>query len=257
MVCPFLLTRPIIPLSVCWKNTVRRQTAWSGKVFSDVWVVWWNSWWTPRIFGQAGLKENTLVVFTCDNGWSTASSNTDDPNQKLFRSYAQRTKGSPYEGGTRNPILLSGLNRITPEDSSDLAHAIDLFPTIVSAAAESAKDYRDWFAGWKARKQRDTIFGVNHSTHNMTLAIQTIPCSISGALKEWKLFKRYQGRIYLRITVLFINGTLLLIICMISRKIRMNWTILRILCPRGWSTCLPKLSNGEKILGARTKIKLS
>ena len=61
-----------------------------------------------------GLKENTLVIFTCDNGWSTASSNAEDPNQKLFRSYAQRTKGSPYEGGTRNPILLSWPKRISP-----------------------------------------------------------------------------------------------------------------------------------------------
>ena len=81
-----------------------------------------------------GLKENTLVVFTCDNGWSNASSNVKDPNQKLFRSYAQRSKGSPYEGGTRNPILLSWPKRITPADSPDLAHAVDLMPTIVRAA---------------------------------------------------------------------------------------------------------------------------
>ena len=35
------------------------------------------------------------AVFTCDNGWSTASSNAEDSNQKLFRGYSQRTKGSP------------------------------------------------------------------------------------------------------------------------------------------------------------------
>ena len=83
---------------------------------------------------KQGLKENTLVVFTCDNGWATASSNAADPNQKFFRSYAQRTKSSPYEGGTRNPILLSWPKRITPENSTDLAHAVDLFPTIIKAA---------------------------------------------------------------------------------------------------------------------------
>jgi arylsulfatase A-like enzyme len=146
---------------------------------------------------KQGLKENTLVVFTCDNGWSTASSNADDPNQKLFRSYAQRTKGSPYEGGTRNPILLSWPKHITPEDSSDLAHAIDLFPTIVSAAGGEVPkglpgiDLLDE----SARKQRDTLFGVNHSTHNMTLGdpddtLQYIWC-IEG---KWKLIKRYQGK---------------------------------------------------------------
>jgi arylsulfatase A-like enzyme len=146
---------------------------------------------------KQSLKENTLVVFTCDNGWSTASSNATDPNQKLFRSYAQRTKGSPYEGGTRNPILLSWPKHITPEDSSDLAHAVDLFPTIVGAAGGKVPiglpgiDLLDE----SARKQRDTLFGVNHSTHNMTLGdpddtLQYIWC-IEG---KWKLIKRYQGK---------------------------------------------------------------
>jgi arylsulfatase A-like enzyme len=146
---------------------------------------------------KQGLRENTLVVFTCDNGWSTASSNADDPNQKLFRSYAQRTKGSPYEGGTRNPILLSWPKRITPEDSSDLAHAIDLFPTIVSAAGGEVPAGLSGInlLDEKARKQRDTLFGVNHSTHNMTLGdpddtLQYIWC-IEG---KWKLIKRYQGK---------------------------------------------------------------
>jgi arylsulfatase A-like enzyme len=146
---------------------------------------------------KQGLRENTLVVFTCDNGWSTASSNADDPNQKLFRSYAQRTKGSPYEGGTRNPILLSWPKRITPEDSSELAHAIDLFPTIVSAAGGEVPAGLSGInlLDQKARKQRDTVFGVNHSTHNMTLGdpddtLQYIWC-IEG---KWKLIKRYQGK---------------------------------------------------------------
>ena len=146
---------------------------------------------------KQGLKENTLVVFTCDNGWSTTSSNTDDPNQKLFPSYAQRTKGSPYEGGTRNPILLSWPKHITPEDSSDLAHAVDLFPTILSAAGGEVPAGLSGInlLDAKARKQRDTVFGVNHSTHNMTLGdpddtLQYIWC-IEG---NWKLIKRYEGK---------------------------------------------------------------
>ena len=145
---------------------------------------------------EQGLKENTLVVFTCDNGWSTASSNMDDPNQKHFRGFAQRTKGSPYEGGIRNPILLSWPKRIKHLDSKDLAHAVDLFPTIISAAGGIAP------AGLPginlldvaARSKRDTIFGVNHSIHNMTLGdpddtLQYIWC-ING---RWKLIKRYNG----------------------------------------------------------------
>jgi arylsulfatase A-like enzyme len=146
---------------------------------------------------KQGFRENTLVVFTCDNGWSTASSNTNDPNQKLFRSYAQRTKGSPYEGGTRNPILLSWPQKITPEDCSDLAHAVDLFPTIVSAAGGEVPkglpgiDLLDE----SVRKQRDTVFGVNHSTHNMTLGDPDDTLQYIWYIEgKWKLIKRYQGK---------------------------------------------------------------
>jgi len=146
---------------------------------------------------KSNLRENTLVVFTCDNGWSTASSNKNDPNQKLFRSYAQRTKGSPYEGGTRNPILLSWPSRITPADCPDLAHAVDLFPTIISAVGGGAP------AGLpginlldaQARTNRKTVFGTTHATHNMTLGnpddtLQYIWC-VQG---DWKLIKRYRGK---------------------------------------------------------------
>ena len=143
------------------------------------------------------LRENTLVVFTCDNGWSTVSSNAEDPNQKLFRGYAQRTKGSPYEGGIRNPILLSWPKQITPKDSPDLAHAVDLFPTIVSAAGGKVPPELPGIdlLNEPIRKERNTIFGVNHSTHNMTLGnpddtLQYIWCIVG----KWKLIKRYQGK---------------------------------------------------------------
>ena len=138
-----------------------------------------------------------MVVFICDNGWSTASSNANDPNQKSFRSYAQRTKGSPYEGGTRNPILLSWPKQIEPADSPDLAHAVDLFPTIVTAAGGMTPEGLPGIdlLDESARKQRKTIFGVNHSTNNMTLGnpddtLQYIWC-IEG---KWKLIKRYHGK---------------------------------------------------------------
>ena len=146
---------------------------------------------------QQGQREKTLVIFTCDNGWSTVSSNRSDPNQKLFRGYAQRTKGSPYEGGTRNPILLSWPGKVEAEDSPDLAHAVDLFPTIVSAAGGK---YPKSLSGInlldpEVRSVRKTVFGTTHSTHNMSLGnpdetLQYIWC-IDG---YWKLIKRYRGK---------------------------------------------------------------
>jgi len=146
---------------------------------------------------KQGLRDDTLVVFTCDNGWSTASSNKEDPNQKLFRGYAQRTKGSPYEGGTRNPILFSWPSRITPEDCPDLAHAVDLFPTLVSAAGGEPPAGLSGInlLDAQARSNRKAVFGTTHATHNMTQGnpddtLQYIWC-IEG---KWKLIKRYQGK---------------------------------------------------------------
>ena len=159
--------------------------------------------WMDETVGQLlgyleenGLKENTLVVFTCDNGWSTASSNDHDPNQKLFRGFALRTKGSPYEGGIRNPILLSWPKQIVPADSPDPAHAVDLLPTIVGAVGGKVPEGLPGInlLDSQERKSRRIIFGTTHATQNMTLGdpndtLQYIWC-IEG---RWKLIKRFHG----------------------------------------------------------------
>ena len=143
-----------------------------------------------------GLRENTLVVFTCDNGWSTASSNRGDPHQKLWRSYAQRTKGSPYEGGIRNPILLSWPGKVKVEDSPDLAHAVDLFPTIVSAAGGTPPQELpgiDLFDA-ESRAKRKAVYGVVHATHNMTLGDPNVTLQYVWCIEGvWKLIKRFHG----------------------------------------------------------------
>jgi arylsulfatase A-like enzyme len=84
------------------------------------------------------LTENTVVLFLCDNGWAAASTNAGDPNQKLWKEYAQRSKSSPFENGIRTPIMVSWPGRVTPERPPDLAHAIDLFPTIAAATGLTA-----------------------------------------------------------------------------------------------------------------------
>jgi arylsulfatase A-like enzyme len=143
-----------------------------------------------------GLRENTLAVFTCDNGWSTASSNRGDPHQKLWRSYAQRTKGSPYEGGIRNPILLSWPGKVKVEDSPDLAHAVDLFPTLVSAAGGTPPQELpgiDLFDA-ESRAKRKAVYGVVHATHNMTLGDPNVTLQYVWCIEGmWKLIKRFHG----------------------------------------------------------------
>lgn len=143
------------------------------------------------------LTENTLVLYICDNGWAAPSTNTDDPNQKLWKRYAQRSKSSPYEKGIRTPIMVSWPGRIKPARVPEFAHAIDLFPTIAAAsgleppANLSGVD----LLNEKARKARLRVFGVTHSTHNMTpedpdATLQYLWC----VEDDWKLLLRYNGK---------------------------------------------------------------
>jgi arylsulfatase A-like enzyme len=119
---------------------------------------------------RRGLRENTLVIYLCDNGWAAASQNEDDPNQKLWKDYALRSKSSPFEMGIRTPVMLSWPDRFKALRTSDLAHAIDIFPTIAAAAGiETPKGLSGInLLDETARKNRDTVFGVAHSVHNMT-----------------------------------------------------------------------------------------
>lgn len=145
---------------------------------------------------KKGLSANTVILYICDNGWAAASTNRDDPDQKLWKGYAIRSKGSPYENGIRTPIMVSWPGKIEPGRPSDLAHGIDFFPTIAAAAGLKAPDGLPGIdlLDAEARQQRDAVFGVCHSIHNMT------PGNPDGTLQylwcveeQWKLLVRYNG----------------------------------------------------------------
>lgn len=71
---------------------------------------------------ESGELENTLIVYTCDNGW------IQDP-EKLNR-FAPRSKRTVYEGGIRTPIIFSWKNHIIPRmDNQNLATNLDIWPT--------------------------------------------------------------------------------------------------------------------------------
>jgi arylsulfatase A-like enzyme len=146
---------------------------------------------------EKGLTENTMVIYICDNGWAARSTNAVDPNQKLWKRFALRSKGSPYERGIRTPIMISWPGRVQPARTQDLAHAIDIFPTIAAATEINAPaglpglDLLDE----NARTSRKAIFGVCNSSHNMTPGnpdetLQYLWC-IEG---DWKLLLRYFGK---------------------------------------------------------------
>jgi arylsulfatase A-like enzyme len=145
---------------------------------------------------QKDLTKNTMVIFISDNGWAARSTNDADPNQTQWDGFALRSKGSPYENGVRTPIMVSWPGTIKPSRQSELANAIDIFPTIAAASGvEAPADLPGInLLDKKARKQRKNIFGVTHSIHNITRGnpddtLQYLWC-IDG---DWKLLLRYSG----------------------------------------------------------------
>jgi arylsulfatase A-like enzyme len=80
------------------------------------------------------LDENTLVLFSSDNGAIDAFAGTD---ARFFRSIGdlRGMKGSLYEGGIRVPLIARWPGRIKPGTTSDLPTAFwDLLPTLGDVA---------------------------------------------------------------------------------------------------------------------------
>ena len=73
---------------------------------------------------EKGLSQNTIVVYTGDNGWLQSDKS---PN------YALRSKQSPYDGGVRQPLLIRWDGMVKPRDYAELVSTIDIVPTILSA----------------------------------------------------------------------------------------------------------------------------
>jgi arylsulfatase len=88
-----------------------------------------------------GLYENTLIIFTSDNG-PTYNGGTDSPffdSAKPFKSEYGWGKGFTHEGGIRVPMIVSWEGKIAPGSTSDLISAFwDVMPTLAEVAGVEA-----------------------------------------------------------------------------------------------------------------------
>lgn len=145
---------------------------------------------------EKGIRENTVVIYICDNGWAATSTNDGIAPQRGWRRYAQRSKASPYENGIRTPVMIRWPGTVEPEDNPNLAHSLDLFPTFADLAGFEPPDGLPGInlLNDSALEAREAIFGSVHSTHNIAPAdpeqtLQYLWC-IEG---DWKLIERYHG----------------------------------------------------------------
>ncbi len=106
------------------------------------------------------LRERTLLVFTSDNGGSTAENNDlkypDDncPNGRLTGNNLplRGQKGSVYEGGIRVPTIVSWPGVIPAGQRDEPVQIIDWMPTFCALAGFSAASDLKWdgsdLSGW-------------------------------------------------------------------------------------------------------------
>jgi arylsulfatase A-like enzyme len=101
---------------------------------------------------KTGQRENTLLVFTSDNGGSTAENNDTKypldtyPSGKLTGNNTplRGQKGQLYEGGIRVPTIVSWPGRLKPGTRDTPVHITDWMPTFCALAGHSMSSDLKW-----------------------------------------------------------------------------------------------------------------
>ncbi len=124
-----------------------------------------------RIVGaidRHGFTDNTLVIFTNDNGGLTEESN------RPFRG----TKNTTYEGGVRVPCVMRWPGKLAAaEKNNGMMHVTDFFPTFVRLAAGSLQqpipidgiDMTEMLANQTPSPRTEIIYEVRGSVRIPTL----------------------------------------------------------------------------------------
>ncbi|MEE2827271.1 MAG: sulfatase-like hydrolase/transferase, partial [Planctomycetota bacterium] len=86
-----------------------------------------------QLLEEKKLRSNTLVVYVCDNGWTSSVKGVNVPDD-WSAPYAPRTKRSPYDGGVRTPMMFNWPGRIKPQDRPERISSLDIYPTVLAAA---------------------------------------------------------------------------------------------------------------------------
>jgi arylsulfatase A-like enzyme len=142
---------------------------------------------------DSGVADNTIVVFTSDNGGLSTSEGLPTSNLPL-----RGGKGWVYEGGIREPWIVRYPGVTKPGSvSEEPINSIDLLPTLAAAAGAEVKheidglDLKPALEGGSL-EQRSLYWHYPHYSNQ-----GGIP---SGAIREgdFKLIERYEdGRVHL------------------------------------------------------------
>ena len=142
---------------------------------------------------QAGILENTIIIFTGDNGTYIKPNKEHMPEEfwkvPVSSAYPLRDgKGTIYEGGTRVPLIVIWPGEVKPgSESKALAQSTDFFPTFADMLGwKLSKELR--FDGLSLRP----VLEKNKSVRNEIFCHfpSGRPCT-SLRQDDWKLIRRW------------------------------------------------------------------
>ena len=133
---------------------------------------------------KLGLEQNTLVIFTSDNGGLTPRNTSNYP--------LMGGKSFPFEAGMKVPFIVKWPGKIRPGTSEQRVIGMDIYPTMLSAAGLPPRlgqhvdglDLMPLLTRDGPLKQRPIVFHFPHYTH------ATGPFS-SIIEDNWKLIRFY------------------------------------------------------------------
>lgn len=141
---------------------------------------------------QLGIRENTIIIFTSDNGgnmYNEVDGTTPTNNAPL-----KSGKGNNYEGGVRVPLIVSWLGVSKPGYvTNSIVSSVDLYPTILRMAElplmpENHIDGVDFSAAIRG-ESHDRGPTISHFPHYVP-ATDNLP-NTSVRVGDYKLYRFY------------------------------------------------------------------
>ena len=148
---------------------------------------------------RLGLRENTIVVFTSDNGGLIGNSGRNDRPPQVTSNFPLRTgKGDVFEGGIRVPLILRFPGVVAAGAISSVpVISIDFFPTLLEltgcrttkevSRSRDGLSFASVLRGERATLPRDALYW--HYPHYHTEGATPYGAMLKG---PWKLIEFYE-----------------------------------------------------------------
>ncbi len=140
-----------------------------------------------QVLSEHGLRENTLVIFTSDNGANGGEGGTSTPYR------GGKGQGTQQEGWVRVPTIFS-LPGVIPEGKQydGLVANFDFYSTIASLTGQSIPDHCDgvdlipYLTGTKTGTAHEYLFWLNNQPDDAVRRHM-----IAVRWQDWRLYKKY------------------------------------------------------------------